>query len=262
MEAFSGVRAPKLIATLSAVKEVVQAQLPAGTEATGTHYFGALMSGLEGAESGGHWAELLRLLSLVLARKPGHTATEGGCSMRWVPVPVLRNRFAQAMRVFASVLQRGSGLGLPVLRPLISCIGSVLAQQDPAPEFWKIPVNKRALMNIAELLVDERPKIRRAANDAISDILEDHRCAGGVAAGYCVVEFCEHIIEEATLLGASSSDRVTDSKRDRAKKETMALQIISFVTRCCKFLSIKSLHRLMIGITKLTKACATSKYSS
>ena len=42
----------------------------------------------------------------------------------------------------------------------------------------------------------------------------------------------------------------------------MALQIISFVTRCCKFLSIKSLHRLMIGITKLTKTCATSKFSS
>ena len=274
MEAFENVRAPKLVATLSAVTEVVNAQLvSSASKPSGTHYFGALMSGLEGEDSTEHWPELLKLLSILLKGKgEQHDASsdDGSANVQaesktlaWVPVSVLRSRFAQAMQVFASVLQRGTRLGPSVLKPLVLCIGSILAAQDPSRQFWTIPVNKRALMNLVELLVDERPKVRRASNDAICNILKDQKAYGGVSACHCVSEFCEAIIRDASMSASGDKSRDTtrshDAKHEQAKRETMALQTASFVVRSCKFMTVLSLNKLLIAMSSINAGKAPVK---
>ena len=227
--------------SLQAVTEVVRAQLDHTVEPTSTHFFGALMSGLDSTDSSEHWPDLLKLLCLLLAA-PSTTQSE---PMSFVPAPVLRSRYAQAMQVFASVLQRGSSLGPAVLKPLVLCIGSVLSAQDASNEFWGIPANKRALMTLTELLVDERPKVRRAANDAVRRVLHQQRAQGGAGASRVVAEFCDQIIERAT------EDDHGISKSISTKNETMALQTLSFLRLCSSLFTGKMTKKLLLRITDM-----------
>ena len=227
--------------SLQAVTEVVRAQLDSKVEPTSTHFFGALMSGLDSSDSSDHWPDLLKLLGLLLAA-PSTTQSE---PISLVPAPVLRSRYTQAMQVFASVLQRGSSLGPAVLKPLILCIGAVLSTQEAGNEFWSIPANKRALMTLTELLVDERPKVRRAANDAVRRVLYQQRAQGGAGASRIVAEFCEQVIHTAT------QDDNGVSKSISTKNETMALQLISFLRLCSSLFTGKTTKKLLLRISDL-----------
>ena len=71
--------------SLQAVTEVVRAQLDSKVEPTSTHFFGALMSGLDSSDSSDHWPDLLKLLGLLLAA-PSTTQSE---PISLVPAPVL-----------------------------------------------------------------------------------------------------------------------------------------------------------------------------
>ena len=229
---------------LQAVTEVVRAQLSPNVEPTSIHFFGALMSGLDSSDSSEHWPDLLKLLVLLLAA-PSSVANKS-TPTSLVPAPVLRSRYTQAMQVFASVLQRGSSLGPAVLRPLILCIGAVLSAQDSGNEFWNIPANKRALMTLTELLVDERPKVRRAANDAVHRVLLEQRLMGGAGASRIVADFCDQVVRTA-----AAEDDSGNSKSVTMRNETMALQIISFLRLSSSLFTAKATKKLLQRTTSL-----------
>lgn len=231
-----------LATSLQAVTEVVRAQLGGSTEPTSIHFFGALMSGLDSADSSDHWPNLLKLLVLLLV--PPSSTQKAAPSL--VPASVLRSRYTQAMQVFAGILQRGSSLGPAVLRPLILCIGSVLSAQDSNSEFWSIPANKRALMTLTELLVDERPKVRRAANDAIHRVLYQQRLLGGAGASRIVFEFCDQVISAAAMENTKET-----SKSFSQKNETLALQTISFLRLNSSHFTAKATKKLLLRISDL-----------
>ena len=231
-----------LVTPLNAVTEVVRAQLGNAVEPTSLHYFGALMSGLDGGDSTEHWSSLLKLLVLLLA--PPSSTHDIPPSL--VPASVLRSRYTQAMQVFASMLQRGSSLGPAILRPLIVCIGAVLSAQDSDSSFWSIPANKRALMTLTELLVDERPKVRRAANDAVHRVLHQQRLLGGAGASRIVFEFCDQVIRTA----ATETKKGTP-KSAVVKNETMALQTISFLRLNSSLFTAKATKKLLLRTSDL-----------
>ena len=78
---------------------------------------------------------------------------------------VLRSKFVDTMDVFSNVLNGGGqGAGSitnPLVRHLIECIGMVLAAQQCAPTFWAQPKTLQSFNAILNLIVDERPKIRK-----------------------------------------------------------------------------------------------------
>ena len=88
---------------------------------------------------------------------------------------VLRSKFVDTMDVFSNVLNGGGqGAGSitnPLVRHLIECIGMVLAAQQCAPTFWAQPKTLQSFNAILNLIVDERPKIRKSSHEAIRTLL-------------------------------------------------------------------------------------------
>ena len=80
-------------------------------------------------------------------------------------------------RFFQRIERRGTGRGQqhhhePVGPALDrECIGMVLAAQQCAPTFWAQPKTLQSFNAILNLIVDERPKIRKSSHEAIRTLL-------------------------------------------------------------------------------------------
>ena len=147
---------------LSAVEETLRAQK---SEPTPTAYFAALLSILGQfvssdnaiASKEGAYA-VVYLLDLVTSH---------------VPAPLLRSKFPQILGSLAPALTHPEAEA-PLLRTSIGCLESLLVAQDS--QAWALPQSQSsprgAVGGLLALAVDHRPKVRRRAQDALSNILK------------------------------------------------------------------------------------------
>ena len=126
---------------------------------TPTHYFATLMTALDEGNPSDR-QDCMFLLKLLLPH---------------VSQAVLRSKFVDTMDVFSNVLngggQNAGSITNPLVRHLIECIGMVLAAQQCAPTFWAQPKTLQSFNAILNLIVDERPKIRKSSHEAIRTLL-------------------------------------------------------------------------------------------
>ena len=147
---------------LSAVEDTLREQ--GATEFTPTAYFVALLSLLPQSISPTKIvdqalaASIVYLLDLVTP---------------FCPPALLRSKFVQILVNLAPALTN-SEAEAPLLRPSIGCLESLLLAQDsPA---WAVPQKdigaRRALAGLLNLGLDDRPKVRKRAQEAIAKVLK------------------------------------------------------------------------------------------
>lgn len=92
----------------------------------------------------------------------------------YVPQPLLRSKFGQIFECLVPALTLEDAEA-PLLKPSIGCLESLLLAQDMAA--WNLGVQvvgpRRALGGLLALAVDHRPKVRKRAQDAVTDVLKN-----------------------------------------------------------------------------------------
>lgn len=146
---------------LSAVEDILRDQ---NTETTPTAYFAALLSLLQQAISSSSIlnkdlaASTVYLLDIVTP---------------FAPAPLLRSRFSQILTHLVPALTHPEAEAA-LLRSSIGCLESLLIAQDGAA--WAVLQKdigpRRALAGLLNLGLDERPKVRKRAHEAVTKVLK------------------------------------------------------------------------------------------
>lgn len=128
-----------------------------------------------------YFAALLALLDQSVPLSTGAIKTDLALSvvylldlvMSYVPSVLLRQKFSQILINIAPVLTNSSTKA-PLIKSSIGCIESLLIVQHSAA--WALPVTentpRRALSWLLLLAFDQRPKVRKRAQDAITRVLQ------------------------------------------------------------------------------------------
>ena len=148
---------------LSAVEDTLRQQ---NSQFTPTAYFAALLSTLDqyvssiaGKTNNSVATAVVYLLDLVAPH---------------VPAPLLRAKFAPILTCLAPALSRTDVDG-PFLRSSIGCLVSLLIVQDA--QAWALPQSqigpRKATAALLKLALDQRPKVRKRAQDGLATVLEN-----------------------------------------------------------------------------------------
>ena len=128
-----------------------------------------------------YFAALLALLSQSVSPSNGLVNKELATSVvylldivaPYVPAPLLRSKFSQILTSIAPVLTHND-IEAPLIRSSVGCLESLLAAQDNAA--WALPQTqispRRAIAGLLVLASDHRPKVRKRAQEALTQILK------------------------------------------------------------------------------------------
>ncbi|TID24138.1 NUC173-domain-containing protein [Venturia nashicola] len=148
---------------LNAVEDTLRDQ---NSEFTPTAYFAALLSLLDqflSASKGLVNKDVATAVVYLLDLVTPH-----------VPKPVLRSKFSHILKKLGTALT-STDSDAPLLRPSIGCLESLLIVQDA--EAWKLPAEqispRRAMAGLLNIAVDHRPKVRRRACEAVTQVLQN-----------------------------------------------------------------------------------------
>lgn len=206
---------------LSSIEETLRDQ---NTKFTPTAYFAALLALLKqstGDATSGEASELVTSTVYLLDLVTSH-----------VPQALLRTQFSSIVTFLAPFLSP-DGSNTPLLRSAIGCLESILSAQDrPA---WDLPSSqispRQALTALLPLAIDQRPKIRKRAQDAIKIVLQNP--PPGPALDHPAAELCA-IAAQNNL--KSAVQLVHQNKKHKSKNDDSndpsiihALQLIKTV---------------------------------
>lgn len=128
-----------------------------------------------------YFAALLALLSQSVSPSNGIINKELATSVVYlvdvvtpfVPAPLLRSKFSQILTSIAPLLTSNE-IEAPLIRSSIGCLESLLVAQDAAA--WALAQTqvgpRRAVAGLLTLAADHRPKVRKRAQDAITQVLK------------------------------------------------------------------------------------------
>lgn len=128
-----------------------------------------------------YFVALLALLSQSVSSSKGLVNKELATSVvylldivtPYVPIALLRSKFSQILTSIAPVLTNRE-IEAPLLKSSIGSLESVLVAQDSAA--WALPQAqigpRRAIAGLLILASDHRPKVRKRAQDAITQVLK------------------------------------------------------------------------------------------
>lgn len=128
-----------------------------------------------------YFAALLALLSQSVSPSNGVVNKELATSVVYlidivtpfVPPPLLQSKFSQILTSIAPLLTNHE-IEAPLIRSSIGCLESLLVAQDAAA--WALPQAqvspRRAVAGLLMLAADHRPKVRKRAQDAITQVLK------------------------------------------------------------------------------------------
>ena len=147
---------------LSAVEETLKSQ---SYDPTPTAYFAALLALLSQSVSPQNGVVNKELATSVVYLLDLVTS--------YVPASLLRPKFEQILTSLAPVLTNAD-LEAPLIRSSIGCLESLLVAQDGAA--WALPQTqispRRAISGLLHLAQDHRPKVRKRAQEAITNVLQ------------------------------------------------------------------------------------------
>ncbi|KAF1852033.1 NUC173-domain-containing protein [Cucurbitaria berberidis CBS 394.84] len=145
---------------LSAIEDTLRQQK---SEFTPTAYFAALLSllsrqiGAQGIANKESATATIYLLDLVTPH---------------VPAPLLRSKFTDILTSLAPALTHNDAEA-PLIRSSIGCLESLLVVQDARA--WELPQTqispRRAVAGLLQISVDNRPKVRKRAQEALAKVL-------------------------------------------------------------------------------------------
>ncbi|RPB03158.1 NUC173-domain-containing protein [Choiromyces venosus 120613-1] len=226
---------------LSAVEDILREQK---TEFTPTAYFAALLSLLQQATSTSAVlnkdlaASTVYLLDLVTP---------------FAPVPLLRSKFQQILSHLVPALT-AQDAEAPLLRSSIGCLESLLVAQDgPA---WAIPQRdigpRRALTGLLNLGLDDRPKVRKRAHEAITKVLKNSPPSPSL--DHPAAEMCATITLQSVADLAKASEGQSKKNGEHDPRVIHSLQLIKAVAGAGGWPSkkVEGLCEVLLGVSKST----------
>ncbi|OAP55511.1 hypothetical protein AYL99_10484 [Fonsecaea erecta] len=145
---------------LSSIEETLTEQK---TKFTATAYFAALLALLKQSASTDGNNEVVTSAVYLLDLITSH-----------VPASLLRSQFTTILSLLAPFLNASLANG-PLVRSAIGCLESLLIAQDAAA--WNLPQTqaspRQTIPVLLTLAIDSRPKIRKRAQEAITNILKN-----------------------------------------------------------------------------------------
>ncbi|KAH8888173.1 NUC173-domain-containing protein [Thozetella sp. PMI_491] len=220
---------------LGAVEATLKEQ---NTAPTPTGYFAALLALLNKKEIA---ASVIYLLDIVTP---------------FAPQPLLRAKFAQILNLLAPVITE-PGADAPLIRPSIGCLESLLLAQDsPAWDLSTKQISPRAAVGgLLELAVDSRPKVRKRAQEALNNVLQNPPPSPALdhpAAAMCA--------ETAKFKLANLADKAAQTRKGKKASEPIhdpdtihALQLVKTVASASggwPSRETESLCELLLGIAR------------
>ncbi|KAF2460205.1 NUC173 domain-containing protein [Lineolata rhizophorae] len=231
---------------LSAIEETLRTQK---SEATPTAYFAALLSLLGqhiSAEKGIVNKDIATSVVYLLDLVTPH-----------VPAPLLRSKFSQILLSLAPALTNLEAEA-PLLRSSIGCLESLLVVQDS--QAWALPQSqigpRRAVAGLLTIAVDHRPKVRKRAQEALSQILRHPPPSPSV--DHPAADMCA---ESALQTLKDVSDAASRGKKHRLQREGQGhepglvhcLQLVKTIASASggwPSRKIDSLCELLLGISR------------
>lgn len=202
---------------LSAVEETIGEQ---GTsDFTPTAYFAALLALLPQSIS------QTSILDPILASSAVYLLD---IITPFCPFPLLKSKFAQIVVHLAPALTNPDA-DAPLLKAGIGCLESLLLAQDGAA--WAVPQKdvgpRRALAGLLNLGIDDRPKVRKRAQEAVIKVLNNPPPSPSLnhpAAEMCAVTVLRSVVDLATA-------STTSSKGQHDPRLIHAIQLIHAVAK-------------------------------
>jgi len=155
----------EMLAILAAITQVIKSRSGGdGEEETSTEYFAALLTTLESSESQETTSGVVTLISMVI---------------RSVPIPVLQAQFDPVSKLLMECLARNtsqesqSEANVGMTRALLGCLSVLLRAQTL--ETCQESSSLRVLDSILAFGLHSKPKVRKAAQHAITAILKASR---------------------------------------------------------------------------------------
>ena len=226
---------------LSAVEDILREQK---TEFTPTAYFAALLSLLQQATSTSAVlnkdlaASTVYLLDLITP---------------FAPPPLLRSKFPQILSHLVPALTANDA-DAPLLRSSIGCLESLLVAQDgPA---WAIPQRdigpRRALAGLLNLGLENRPKVRKRAHEAITKVLKNSPPSPSL--DHPAAEMCATITLQSVADLAIASEEQRKKSGEHDPRVIHSLQLIKAVAGAGGWPSkkVEGLCEVLLGVSKST----------
>ena len=170
-----------------------------------------------------YFAALLSLLGQYISNEKGIVNKDVGYAVVYlldlvtshVPAPLLRSKFPQILTSLAPALTHQDA-DAPLLRASIGCLESLLVAQDS--QAWALPQSQTsprgAIGGLLALAVDHRPKVRKRAQDALSNVLQHPPPSPSL--DHPAADMCA----EAALRSLQASvDAATSKKRKQRHRE-------------------------------------------
>lgn len=228
---------------LAAVEDILRDQ---NTETTPTAYFAALLSLLQQAISPSSIlnkdlaASTVYLLDIVTP---------------FAPPALLRSRFSQILTHLVPALTHREAEAA-LLRSSIGCLESLLVAQDgPAWAILQKDIGpRRALAGLLSLALDDRPKVRKRAQEAVAKVLKHPPTSPSL--DHPAADMCAAV----TLGSVAELARTQEGQRGKQKKKTgehdprliHSLQLVKAVCSAGGWPSrrVEGLCEVLLGIAK------------
>ncbi|XP_077437828.1 RRP12-like protein [Vanacampus margaritifer] len=220
----------EICAVLAAVTEVIRSQ---GGKETETEYFAALMTTLEVVDSAESQAAVAYLLNLTMKR---------------VPAPVLISKFSVTNKALMDIMsQQALSERSSSLRWILSCLATLLRKQDVT--VWTYPSTLQAYDGLLNFAVDSKPKVRKAAQQAVCSILRgsDFLFADNSPAHHPVAastaKFCIKLMEQA---GGRREDTTTLHMLGLLKELISSFPLGAIKSCCETLLRVMTLSHVLV----------------
>lgn len=144
--------------------------------------------------------------------------------MPYVPPLLLRQKFSQILIKIAPVLTN-SDIEAPLIKSSIGCFESLLIAQDSAA--WALPQTentpRRALSGLLLLALDQRPKVRKRAQDAITRVI---KTPPGPEVDHPAVDMCAEVAMRnlCDITGTNGNNNIDD--KGRSHNEQLQFELI------------------------------------
>ncbi|SCU78151.1 LAME_0A03488g1_1 [Lachancea meyersii CBS 8951] len=152
---------------------------------------------------------------------------------RYVPKKLLRSKFADILTQIAPCIT-GENAGAPLIRPAIGCLESLLVAQDS--QAWNNTQNlaiapSRGLSGLLELSLDPRPKVRKRAQDAVSNIMANPPASPSAehVAAPMVAEFTIDALASAVKEAATASNKKIRAQGGLSEINAKSIHILKLI---------------------------------
>ncbi|KAK3697309.1 pre-rRNA processing protein [Vermiconidia calcicola] len=185
-----------------------------------------------------YFAALLSLLGQFISNSKSIVNKEGANAVVYlldlvtshVPAPLLRSKFPQILESLAPALTHPEAEA-PLLRASIGCLESLLVAQDS--QAWTLPQSQSsprgAVGGLLALAMDQRPKVRKRAQDALTNVLKHPPPSPSLdhpAADMCAESVLRSLQTEAEQASSKRKKHKRQDQEDHDPKLMHALQLV------------------------------------